>query len=105
MLLDLEYFQKNHINAVRTSHYPNQIPFYYMCDEMGIYMMAETNLESHGSWQKMGAIEPSYNVPGSLPQWKEAKLKNRHATPGFYVSLPRNHLHTFEKYRKSSWKP
>ena len=60
MLLDLEYFQKNHINAVRTSHYPNQIPFYYMCDEMGIYMMAETNLESHGSWQKMGAIEPSY---------------------------------------------
>ena len=74
MLLDLEYFQKNHINAVRTSHYPNQIPFYYMCDEMGIYMMAETNLESHGSWQKMGAIEPSYNVPGSLPQWKEAVL-------------------------------
>ena len=73
-LLDLEYFQKNHINAVRTSHYPNQIPFYYMCDEMGVYMMAETNLESHGSWQKMGAIEPSYNVPGSLPQWKEAVL-------------------------------
>lgn len=52
MLLDLEYFQKNHINAVRTSHYPNQIPFYYMCDEMGIYMMAETNLESHGSGKK-----------------------------------------------------
>lgn len=74
MLLDLECFQKNHINAVRTSHYPNQIPFYYMCDEMGIYMMAETNLESHGSWQKMGAIEPSYNVPGLLPQWKEAVL-------------------------------
>ena len=74
MLLDLECFQKNHINAVRTSHYPNQIPFYYMCDEMGIYMMAETNLESHGSWQKLGAIEPSYNVPGSLPQWKEAVL-------------------------------
>lgn len=71
MLLDLEYFQKNHINAVRTSHYPNQIPFYYMCDEMGIYMMAETNLESHGSWQKMGAIEPSYNVPGSLPHGKK----------------------------------
>lgn len=74
MLLDLSCFQKNHINAVRTCHYPNQIPFYYMCDEMGIYMMAETNLESHGSWQKMGAIEPSWNIPGSLPEWKEAVM-------------------------------
>ena len=34
--------------------------------------MAETNLESHGSWQKMGAVEPSWNVPGSIPQWREA---------------------------------
>ena len=55
MLLDLEYFQKNHINAVRTSHYPNQIPFYYMCDEMGIYMMAETiwKVMAHGKkWEQ-----------------------------------------------------
>jgi Glycosyl hydrolases family 2, TIM barrel domain. len=35
-------------------------------------MMAENNLESHGTWQKMGAVEPSYNVPGSLPEWREA---------------------------------
>ena len=74
MRIDLMLFQQNHINAVRTCHYPNQIPWYYMCDEAGIYMMAETNLESHGSWQKMGAIEPSYNVPGSIPQWKEAVI-------------------------------
>lgn len=52
MRIDLMLFQQNHINAVRTCHYPNQIPWYYMCDEAGIYMMAETNLESHGSWQK-----------------------------------------------------
>ena len=45
---------------------------YGLCDEAGIYVMAETNLESHGSWQKMGAVEPSWNVPGSLPEWKEA---------------------------------
>lgn len=45
-----------------------------MCDRQGIYMMAETNLESHGSWQKMGNVEPSWNVPGSIPQWKEAVL-------------------------------
>lgn len=74
MEFDMQVFRQNHINAVRTSHYPNQIPWYTMCDENGIYMMAETNLESHGSWQKMGAIEPSWNVPGSIPQWREAVL-------------------------------
>ena len=34
-------------------------------------MIDETNLESHGSWQKLGAVEPSWNVPGSLPEWKD----------------------------------
>ena len=71
---DMKCFHANHINAVRTCHYPDQIPWYYMCDENGIYMMSETNLESHGSWQKLGAIEDSWNVPGSLPQWKEVVL-------------------------------
>ena len=66
--------KRNHINAVRTCHYPNQIPWYYLCDENGIYMMAETNLESHGSWQKMSVVEPSWNVPGSLPEWEGAVL-------------------------------
>ena len=56
---------RDSINAVRTSHYPNQSLWYRLCDEYGIYLIDETNLESHGSWQKMGAIEPSWNVPGS----------------------------------------
>ena len=72
MISDLNCMQKNNINAVRTCHYPDQIPWYYLCDEAGIYVMAETNLESHGTFQKLGAVEPSCNVPGSLPQWKEA---------------------------------
>ena len=72
MVKDIETFKENNINAVRTCHYPNQIPWYFMCDEAGIYMMAENNLESHATWQKMGQVEPSYNVPGDLPQWKEA---------------------------------
>ena len=71
MLSDIQTFKENNINAVRTCHYPDQIPWYYLCDQDGIYMMAENNLESHATWQKMGAIEPSYNVPGSVPQWKE----------------------------------
>lgn len=74
MLWDMNCFHENHINSVRTCHYPNQIPWYYLCDAEGIYMMAEANLESHGSWQKMGAVEPSWNVPGSSFAWREAVL-------------------------------
>ena len=74
MKADIACMLRNNINSVRTCHYPDQIPWYYMCDNAGIYVMAETNLESHGSFQKLGAIEPSCNVPGSLPQWKEAVL-------------------------------
>ena len=36
---------RNNINAVRTCHYPDQIPWYYLCDKAGIYVMAETNME------------------------------------------------------------
>ena len=74
MLSDIHCMQKNNINSVRTCHYPDQIPWYYMCDEAGIYVMAETNLESHGSWQKLGAVEPSCNVPGSVSQWREVVI-------------------------------
>lgn len=72
MKKDIDCMLRNNINAVRTCHYPDQIPWYYMCDQAGIYMMAETNLESHGTFQKLGAIEPSCNIPGSIPQWREA---------------------------------
>ncbi|KRL92627.1 glycoside hydrolase family 2 TIM barrel-domain containing protein [Limosilactobacillus equigenerosi] len=74
MLTDLELFHQNNINAVRTCHYPDQLAWYDLCDRHGIYMMAENNLETHGTWQKMGAVEPSYNVPGSLNEWLEACL-------------------------------
>ena len=74
MNADMDCLLRNNINAVRTCHYPDQIPWYYLCDKAGIYMMAETNLESHGTFQKLGAIEPSCSVPCSIPQWKEAVL-------------------------------
>ncbi len=68
---DIECFKRNNINAVRTCHYPDQLAWYELCDRNGIYVMSETNLESHGSWQK-DAVEASWNVPGSVPEWKEA---------------------------------
>ena len=74
MLWDIEFMKQHNINAVRTSHYPNESLWYRLCDIYGIYLIDETNLEAHGSWQKMGECEPSWNVPGSRPEWKEAVL-------------------------------
>ena len=48
MLRDLEIMKRNNINAVRTSHYPNDNMWYDLCDSVGIYVVAEANLESHG---------------------------------------------------------
>lgn len=74
MLFDIQFMKKNNINAVRTCHYPNNSLWYQLCDAYGIYLIDETNLETHGTWQKLGATDPSWNVPGSLPEWKEAVL-------------------------------
>lgn len=74
MLWDIKFLKRHNINAVRTSHYPNQTLWYRLCDQFGIYVIDETNLESHGSWQKLGACEPSWNVPGSLKEWEACVL-------------------------------
>ena len=87
MKADISCLLRNNINSVRTCHYPDQIPWYYMCDNAGIYVMAETNLESHGSFQKLGAIEPSCNVPGSFPQWK-----------GAVIDRAKNNFETFKNH-------
>lgn len=70
MLYDIKTLKQNNINAVRTSHYPNQTDWYDLCDEYGIYVIDEMNLETHGSWQKMGVVEPSWNIPGNQPEWE-----------------------------------
>lgn len=74
MLFDIRFMKQHNINAVRTCHYPNQSLWYELCDQYGIYLIDETNLESHGSWKKLYEIDPSWNVPGSFPQWKAAVL-------------------------------
>ena len=74
MLWDIRFLKSHNINAVRTSHYPNQSFWYELCDEYGIYLIDEANLESHGSWQKLGNCDPSWNVPGDCLKWRGAAL-------------------------------
>ena len=50
MLRDIRIMKQHNINAVRTAHYPNQSEWYELCDEYGIYVIDETNLETHGTW-------------------------------------------------------
>ncbi|NCB31903.1 MAG: beta-galactosidase, partial [Clostridia bacterium] len=73
---DLLLLKKYGFNAVRTSHYPNQSCFYALCDELGLYVVDEANIESHGSWMVLGKRVPgSGNVPGDHAQWLAASLR------------------------------
>ena len=73
---DLITMKRNNINAVRTSHYPNQTAFYRLCDEYGLYVIDETNLETHGTWDAiMKGLEPlEFAVPGDRPEYLEMIL-------------------------------
>ncbi|MGE7611258.1 glycoside hydrolase family 2 TIM barrel-domain containing protein [Paenibacillus sp. NPDC101420] len=70
MIRDIKLMKTHNINAVRTSHYPNQSVWYELCDEYGLYVIDETNLETHGTWQygQQGIHEG--NVPASKPEWR-----------------------------------
>lgn len=74
MIWDIQTMKQNNINAVRTSHYPNQTEWYRLCDEYGLYVIDEMNLETHGSWQKMGKVDTEWTIPGSKPEWNDIVL-------------------------------
>jgi beta-galactosidase/beta-glucuronidase len=53
MLRDIKLMKQFNLNAVRTSHYPNQPRWYELCDEYGLYVLDETNIETHGIWDRL----------------------------------------------------
>ena len=73
---DIVTMKKNNINAIRTSHYPDDSMLYELCDIYGIYMIAENNLESHGTWEayNKGYVDLDFVVPKDKPQWREMML-------------------------------
>ncbi|GGH28718.1 glycoside hydrolase family 2 TIM barrel-domain containing protein [Paenibacillus segetis] len=74
MIRDIQLMKAHNINAVRTSHYPNQTIWYDLCDEYGLYVIDETNLETHGSWNYGQTELGEITVPGSKPEWRENVL-------------------------------
>lgn len=73
---DIRFLKQNNFNAVRTSHYPNQSLWYELCDEYGIYVMDETNLETHGTWHMQNF---EYTLPGDFPEWKDVCMSRAEA--------------------------
>ena len=76
VIKDIVTMKKNNINAIRTSHYPDDSMIYELCDIYGIYMIAENNLESHGTWEayNKGYVDLDFVVPKDKPQWREMML-------------------------------
>ncbi|KAA3439581.1 glycoside hydrolase family 2 TIM barrel-domain containing protein [Rufibacter hautae] len=74
MVKDIELMKLYNVNAVRTSHYPNDPLWYKLCDEYGLYLVDEANIESHGmgaEWQ--GKFDKSKH-PAYLPEWAPAHI-------------------------------
>lgn len=69
---DLVTMKRNNINAIRTCHYPNSSILYRLCDLYGFYLIDETNLESHGSWDRK--VDDTYVVPHDKPEWLDMML-------------------------------
>jgi beta-galactosidase len=68
MVKDIEILKQHNFNLVRTSHYPNVPEWYELADQYGIYLIAESNIESHG----MG-YDPDKTL-GNKPEWEKAHL-------------------------------
>ena len=83
---DIITMKQNNINGIRTSHYPNcskiyesgeyKPGIYDLCDIFGLYMIAENNLETHGSWEACirGYVTEDYIVPNDKPEWLDMLL-------------------------------
>ncbi len=76
ILKDVLTMKRNNINAVRTCHYPNRTLLYRLCDEYGLYMIDEMNLETHGVWNAIisGQKPLEFAVPGDRPEYMEMIL-------------------------------
>ncbi len=68
MIKDIQLMKKFNINAVRTSHYPKHPRWYELCDQYGLYIVDEANIESHGI-----GYDPDKTL-GNNPEWKAAHL-------------------------------
>lgn len=71
LIKDIVTMKRNNINAIRTSHYPDDSALYELCDIYGLYLIAENNLESHGTFEAYdkGYVDLDFVVPKDHDEW------------------------------------
>ncbi|MCG2793576.1 MAG: DUF4981 domain-containing protein [Weeksellaceae bacterium] len=74
MIHDILLMKQFNVNAVRLSHYPNDPLFYRLCDEYGLYLVDEANIESHGMGDANTPDIDTIHHPAYLPEWDRAHL-------------------------------
>lgn len=81
ILKDIITMKRHNINAIRTSHYPNKTALYRLCDMFGMYVIDETNLETHGTWDIFwsGYESKEYAVPGNRPEYTDNVIDRAHS--------------------------
>ena len=70
VIKDIVTMKQHNINAIRTSHYPDDSLIYELCDIYGIYLIAENNMESHGAWEALEKTgDDAFLLPGDKDEW------------------------------------
>ena len=86
---DLITMKRNNLNAIRTSHYPNSSVLYELCDELGLYVIDECNMETHGVWNMVmaGKLQNGQSLPGDRQEYLPMMLDRVHSM----VERDKNH--------------
>lgn len=87
MMRDIRTMKLHNINAVRTSHYPQSPLWYDLCDEYGLFLVDEANIEIHGMGATLQGDFDKSAHPAYLPEWKAAMLDREYAL----VERDKNH--------------
>ncbi|NTE03116.1 DUF4981 domain-containing protein [Agrobacterium tumefaciens] len=74
MLKDIRLMKESNINAVRLSHYPNDPLWYKLCDQYGLYLVDEANIETHGMGAELQGSFDKSKHPAYLPEWAAAHV-------------------------------
>ena len=90
---DLLLMKKLNINCVRTAHYPPTPQFMSMCDELGFYVICETDIETHGFVRRYADVPYKLDVesgewPATLPQWKNEHIERMERMVEYFKNYP-----------------